>query len=370
MIYYAAYYGEKGVRTSNYAAEDKIDYICDAIVATGEKVQIISSASSVTGKRERRGKRQLAENKEVVYFTSLSGKNKLSRLMDLVIEKLQFLSYILTHIGKGDTLIVYHSMGYGNWLQFLHRIKKFRYILEVEELYQYIKANKSKYKSREDDIIRGADAYIVSNSSIGSRICHDEKKIVVVNGVYKMERDRGILKRQNAIVYAGTVEPQKGIDYVMEAAPFLPKEYQIHIAGFGNSFDVKRLKKRIEELNQKGGAEIFFDGAFRGEEYTKFLQSFKVGICIQRPDDEFNQYEFPSKVLSYMSNGLKVVCNELPQLKSSSIFPYLYIAQSTDPEAVARTIVHAFSAESQSAEMIMNELNEKFIREMRGLLNG
>lgn len=368
MIYYIAFYGKKGFRTSNLAAEDKIDYICDSLVAIGKKIKIISNAKTSNGKYQKQDCIKKSCNIEIVYFSSFPRINLLYKILDTIISTFQFVVYFLKNINPEDTVIVYHSLAYGNMINILHKIKRFHYILEVEELYQYIQANKSRYKQQEDAIIQHADGYIFSNKIIESRINSNDKQFIVVNGVYKPKAQLNIKKREHSVVYAGTLEPQKGIDYVLKAAQFLPSYYEIHVAGFGTQKDIDHLETTIELENAKNGAKVCYDGSFKGDEYTQYLQSFKVGICIQDPDDTFNKYEFPSKIFSYISNGLHVVANDLSQLRESSIYPYLYISSTIEPEDIAMTIIKAFSDECTSSVAILEELNNNFIKEIKGLI--
>lgn len=370
MVYYLAYYGRKGFRSSNYAAEDKIDYICETLESIGEKVTIISSSKSSNGKFQKSENIRISSNREVVFFSSIPRNNTLLKVIDSLFSKFQLMWFFLIHIHRDDTVLVYHSLAYGNMIKVLHGIKKFKYILEVEELYQYIRANTSKFKSKEDSIIQNADGYIFSNSVIGNRINTTKKMCTVVNGVYKSCPQLDVKKRDRCIVYAGTLEPQKGIDYVLDTAELLPTGFEIHVAGFGSQKDIDHLLTRIEQENKKNGAQIIFDGSFKGSEYIQYLQTFKVGICIQNPDDDFNKYEFPSKVFSYMSNGLQVVANDLIQLRNSSIFPYLHISTSTDPKDIALAIIEAVDSEGINCITVLNKLNEDFKKQMKGLIGG
>ena len=49
----------------------------------------------------------------------------------------------------------------------------------------------------------------------------------------------------------------------------------------------------------------------------KFIQKCQIGLCTQNIDAAFNTTSFPSKILSYMSNGLEVVGVNIAAIKNS-----------------------------------------------------
>ena len=72
MIYYAVYYSAKNSkRVKNYAGEDKIDYICQAMNDIGEDVILISNAKTTQRKFARSESIQLSEHTKLLYFSSL-----------------------------------------------------------------------------------------------------------------------------------------------------------------------------------------------------------------------------------------------------------------------------------------------------------
>lgn len=360
MVYYFAFYGLQKRRNHNYAAEDKIDYICSALNELGSSVTIVSSAISSDGKIQKKIHRTSDKGNDIIYFTSFPRKNLLFKAIDSMIRWLSLIMFVLFQINSDDTVIVYHSLYYRNLFKWLHRIKKFFYVLEVEELYQYIADNKAPFKKREQDIFLFADAYICSTKKIAELININDKGCLIINGIYKNESVINTKVIEKGIVYAGTLEKQKGIDSVIRAAKYLSSDYQIHIAGFGGKNDLDRVLKLIEKNNSCKNAKVYYDGVFKGNEYKKYLQQFAWGICIQDSNDIFNEYEFPSKIFSYMANGLGVVSNDLPQLQSSKIYPHLIVSPSENIKDIAKTIELAFSIKRPNTQQLIEELDEDF----------
>ena len=69
-----------------------------------------------------------------------------------------------------------------------------------------------------------------------------------------------------------------------------------------------------------------------------FLQKCDIGLSLQNPEASFNMTSFPSKILSYLSNGLRVVSIRIPAIEQSSVGDLLYFYDIQTPEAIANRI--------------------------------
>lgn len=374
MIYYVAYYNpiqEMGKRVANYAGEDKIDYICEKLNQIGESVTILSNTKSISKKWAKKTVYKETKEKRIVMFASLPRCNVILHAVDVLYGYIQLATYILFHVKKNDTVLVYHSLGYRDVIRKIRFIKPFRYILEVEELFQFIDHSTSSFKNRENEIFQYPDAFLFSNRILNSLINTDDRPAVIINGVYKNQKRLFVGKKDSKIkvVYAGSFEPQKGVDYVINAAMYLEPKYEIRIIGFGGQEDTDRVLKLIEKVNQGKMCRVYFDGIFKGDEYIRYLQKCDIGVCIQNPSDKFNLYEFPSKIFSYMTNGLKVVTNRLEQIEQSEVCSYLTIAEDISSQGVAAAIRKANSSKIQ-ADRVLDDLDMRFKEEIKKLVKG
>lgn len=373
MIYYVAFYNpeeEVGKRVANYAGEDKIDYICESLNQIGESVTILSNTKSLDNKYQGKKTYIRSENKKIVCFSSLSNANKIIHAIDVIWGFFQLGFFLFTKLRKNDVVLVYHSLGYRKFFNYFAKIKKFKYILEVEELFQYID-NANSYKRKENEVFSIPNSFIFSNAILQETVNHECKPYVVINGVYRNE----VLQKPDRtngkthVLYAGSLEPQKGVDYVIKSAEFLSGDYEMKIIGFGSEKDIKRINELIEKTNRDGRCHVTYDGVYKGNDYLNYIHHCDIGVCIQNPDDTFNLYEFPSKIFSYMSNGLKVVTNRLEQIEKSSVAPFLTIADDANPESVAKAITLASSMDISSKD-ILNKLDATFKNELRQLIKG
>lgn len=342
-IYYLSVYSIK-----KYSYEDryyplstatKMEGIIQALINGGYEVEIISASPS----HKNGGKghyEQIQEGVQLKLFSSLGRKNFIIKICDRIWMLLQIIVYFIRKIRRTDYVIVYHSLLYLNIIQFLKKILGFKMILEFEEMYSEV-LGKKELRKKENNLIKIADKYIFPSSTMPEALnVKDVNKYTVIHGTYKAEADQNINKDKNYIdiVYAGTLDLRKGSLEAIESACYLPSNYRVHILGFGTETQIKELEERIEIVNNKNKAKVFYEGVLYGEKYIQFLQYCDIGLCTQDPAAPFNETSFPSKILSYMANGLRVVSVTIPSIVNSKVSKYIFFCNSQTGKDIADCI--------------------------------
>lgn len=377
---YVGYYADKSRQdNANYslAAVNKMDYIAGVIAEKAGSAEIISFSSKLRG-TQRDECVALGNSISVKYFSSKSYSNLIARVLSREIEKWKFLLWILKNVRKDETVVVYHSLGYFNQIHLAHKINKFRLIFEVEEIFADVIGNQ-KLRKKEIKILKEAEAYIFPTQLLSRVVNTSGKPEIFIHGTYQVEPDRKCnifhdnpqddADRIIHCVYAGTLDPRKGgATAAVSAAEFLPENYHIHILGFGTDADIKNIKKRINNTNSKSKAKVTYDGVLSGEEYIKFIQSCDIGLSTQNPDADFNATSFPSKILSYMANGLRVVSIRIPAIESSAIGKYMYYYDEQSPEKIAEAIKSVDIHDDYNGRTVISELDLQFQKDLKSLL--
>lgn len=381
-IKYLSYYAQAD---SNYqkrnivlAASNKIDYICTALNKAGYYVELISASRTKDKKHCYRGfYKEIGEMRSLRMFFTFPWGKKIPKILGFVSMRF-FLFLELMKLKKNEKCIVYHSLGYMKLINFVHRIKKFHLILEVEEIYSDVNDD-IKGKEEEIAFLKSADSYIFSTELLNEDINIGKKPYVVIYGTYQVEKDRGYkfentrLKEKEEFkihcVYAGTFDSRKGgVSAAIASAAFLPSNYHIHILGFGSEADTKRMKSLLAESDEKNKCKVTFDGCLSGEEYIRFIQNCDIGLSTQNPDADFNKTSFPSKILSYLGNGLRVVSIRIPAIELSSIGEYMYYYDRWEPEEIANAIMNVDIDMSYDSRRLIMNLADKFEEEIADML--
>lgn len=359
-------------RTVCLAAANKMTYICDAINRAGQTVEIIS-ASGTWNRKGCKGKTvRLSEGTSLKLFSCMGAGSVLRRVLGRNILKLKLFFYLLCHIQKRETVIVYHSVAYAGMVTLLKRLKDFRLILEVEEIYADVNGREQDRK-KEYRVFSAADAYIFPAELLNQKLNKAGKPYTLICGTYQAEPERNVrfedLQEKIHCVYAGTFDPRKGgCQMAIGAAQYLPENYHVHIIGFGSEKDFGETMKILEQTTPKCRCALTYDGCLRGEEYIRFLQSCQIGLSTQTPDGDYNDTSFPSKILSYMANGLQVVTVRIPVVEESPVGQYMSYYDDPAPEAIAKTILAVDVSKTKDSRSVLEALDREFVKNIKVLL--
>lgn len=120
------------------SATNKMEYIVSALNEIGYDVELVSASGSAEPEFRFHGAETKIRNPrfKVHFFASFGGRNKLLRIVRNLWHSLALLCYLLFRTRRNEPVIVYHSLGYYNIILLAKRIRKFRLLLEVEEIYQ------------------------------------------------------------------------------------------------------------------------------------------------------------------------------------------------------------------------------------------
>lgn len=372
---YIGYYDsvENSFENRNYfpASANKMIYVCSALNRAGWKTEIIS-ASGTKNKKGCCGKRMCVnEHTDLVLFPSLGTGRKLKRILKIIFEQVCLAGYVIFRTRRNDPVIVYHSLGYARLIWVLKKLLGFRLILEVEEIYADVTGDE-RARKREMRLFKVADAYLFPTELLDEKINTEGKPSVIIYGTYQVEEDRNCKREDGKIhlLYAGTFDPRKGgATAAAAAAGELPENYHVHILGFGTEEETRKIREKIVQVNEAAKATVTYDGLLSGEEYIRFVQSCDVGFSTQMPDAAFNDTSFPSKVLSYLANGLRVVSVRIKALERSAVSDLICYYDEDAPSAIAEAVQKIDFSQPYDSRAVIRELDEKFVAELGALLN-
>ena len=358
-------------RTYALAATNKADYIIKVLNKLGKDVEIIS-ASLTSNKGYKKGSKISINNKTtLIKLPAFKWGNKIQKIVAYLWSNIALCSYLIFKTKKNEEVIVYHSLATMLPITIAKKIKKFKLILEVEEVYADVSERVKNKRNKELRFFQCADKYIFPTELLNDAINVNNKQFCIIHGTYNVEDDRKVSFDDDKIhvVYAGTFDPNKGgANAAVGTAEFLLKYYHVHIIGFGTEEETNNIKNVISETNAKSEATVTYDGLLSGEEYIKFLQKCHIGLSTQNPDAAFNATSFPSKILSYMANGLRVVSIRIPAIEKSQIGQDISYYDEQTPEKIAKAIMDVDLNDDYNSRKKITELDCKFKEELKELI--
>jgi len=111
--------------------------------------------------------------------------------------------------------------------------------------------------------------------------------------------------RHKILLYQGDVNLSRGINKIAEAMKYVDENIHFVIIGDGT--------KLIEYKNKYQSANIHFMGKVDFNELYSYTASANVGISIIEPYNLSKKYSLPNKVFEYMSAGIPIITNNLPE---------------------------------------------------------
>lgn len=374
-IFYMAYYNSTNSserRNAVLSSVNKMNYICEALENNGYNTEIVSASGAVEKKFCKSKKVKLTNKTTLKLFSSLPRLNRIVSVIDRVILKTKLFLYMIKNTNKDSIVMVYHSLGYMSLVKRLKKLKGFKLIIEAEEIYGDVIGDE-KTSQKEYEFFKIADAFIFPTELLSEKVNTEKKPEVIIYGTYHIEKEMPKLFSDGKIhcVYAGTLDPRKGGAIASaESALFLNENYHIHILGFGNEREKAEMLNTIDSISKKSKAKITYDGLLSGEEYIKFIQSCDIGLSTQNPNGKYNDTSFPSKILSYMANGLRVVSVRIPVVEESGIGKCVYYYDEQTPENIAKAIKSIDFSEEYDSRKTIGVLDKAFICDLKTMLKG
>lgn len=367
-IYYLIHFDNKTNRNVTPSAITKGKYVASALASCSSEVEIVSLAYPTKDSQDE-VYYQVSENVICHLFKGKYSNNRIIRYLNHKLYDKKIRKYLKQNVKKDDIVVVYHSLANMKLVKYIKKNITDKIVYEVEEIYGDV-INDEKAKTKELKAFKNASSYIFSNDYLNSIINTKQLPYVTCYGTYEIPTLYKEAFNDNLIhcLYAGTLDCQKQ-GAAINTARYLPNNYIIHILGFGTSQDLSYTKNLIDEINkQYGVTKVIYEGVKLNEEYLKFIQKCQIGLSTQNMDASFNDTSFPSKILSYMSNGLEVVSANIGVVKNSKISQYIHFYEVQDEKAIANVILNInLNAKSNNVDVV-KELDKEFKEDLKAML--
>ena len=347
---------------------DKATYIHDVLVRLGYNVEIISPSWAKKTVKQR--KDEIGNNKFVISGFSLGWCNSFTQVLSRISVMIWLFFYLIKNCRRGESVVIFHRVQNIPIFLLAQKIKKFEIILEVEELYSSLIGENNWTEILEKKIIKVSKSFIFASEVLEKQCNTEHKPYAIAYGAYQIppltaeKRNDG----KTHIVYAGLIEKDKVAFNSIRIAKFLNSRYHVHIIGYGEDEDIELLKEEIVAIKKNTECFLSYDGLKRGSEYTSFLQSCHIGICPLTSNNRFQLACFPSKITSYLSNGLEVITTENSVLRNSQYKPFLHFVPNENPESFAKVLTEVSQSMYESPRTHILKMDMDFCESMKALL--
>lgn len=355
-------------RIGSIAAANKMDYVCETLVSAGYDVHIISPAwaNHACAGWLKSESTSLGAHKKLTLCASMRTNGKVLRNAVILLTLLWLTFTLLLHVRRGEAVLVYHSP----WLSWPVRIAKWmkgcRVILEVEEIYAQVWQLNHTLTTWEANLIASANSYLAVSSVLASRL--PDKPKVVVYGNYTVSASKAQSSSDPTVrlVYAGSIDYTKGGAFnAIACLEFLPKNYILHVCGYGERLAIADFEKRVAACNSRlDRAPCVFHGVVSPRKLTELLLASDIAINPQS-DGENMTTLFPSKLLNYLCHNLRVVTTRIESIANSPFSTLVVFSRSSQPDDFANAVRLVNLSEPFDSVALLADLNRKFITELK-----
>lgn len=368
-IYYLIHFDNKTNRNVTPSAITKGKYVASALASCSSEVEIVSLAYPTKDSQDE-VYYQVSENVICHLFKGKYSNNRIIRYLNHKLYDKKIRKYLKQNVKKDDIIVVYHSLANMKLVKYIKKNITDKIVYEVEEIYGDV-INDEKAKIKELKAFKNASSYIFSNDYLNSIINTKQLPYVTCYGTYEIPTLYKEAFNDNLIhcLYAGTLAQNKGALNAINVAKYLPNNYLIHILGFGSEKDIADIKNAVNEVNNSyGTTKVIYEGLKLNEEYLRFIQKCQIGLCTQNIDAAFNTTSFPSKILSYMSNGLEVVGVNIAAIKNSKVGQYIQFYNVPDEKEIANAILNINLNNKTNNVDVVKELDKEFKEDLKDML--
>lgn len=356
-------------RSYTLSAVNKMNYIIQALQKAGYRVRVVSPAW--TGHAEGRFPKRttpISDNAELVCCSTFGAKGKLRRLFRILHSMFWLFWYLMKNTKKEESVLVYHTVYFSLPVRLAKFFRRFRLILETEEVYDNATKLAFPLNVMEKKLLAAADSYLFSTELLAKSF-DTNKPYACCNGIYAPAKRLAEPLQDGKIhlLYTGIIDFEKrGAFNAVEATRYLDENYVLHILGFG---ETEKLCARIQELNQTNRCQIIFDGLRQGDDFIRYCEQCHIGLSTQSMSGAYLQTSFPSKILSYLSMGLSVVSCYVECVSACKIGDLVSYYHKDDPQEIAKAI-RQVSVQEGNAVILnrMAQLDDAFCEDMKRLI--
>ena len=131
------------------------------------------------------------------------------------------------------------------------------------------------------------------------------------------------------LIYAGSLQPWKGVPVAVEAMRLLPEFHLTVLGGEGKALDL---------LRRNAPANVTCLGQVARQALRPFLQKATIGLMPNLLEPRSALYTFPLKLLEYSAAGKGIVASEIPAFAGLDLRGWVRLVPSGSPEALAAAV--------------------------------
>lgn len=212
-----------------------------------------------------------------------------------------------------------------------------------------------EYVVRHNPEVDQAKVEVAPNSV---ELCHTE--IAETTDSISVRKKYGLPTDKPVFIYGGNLGKPQGIPFLMECLEANAGRTDCHFVVIGTGTELPKLKAWYDNLNDNLNLNVTVMEGLPKAEYDELVRSCDVGLIFL--DHRFTIPNFPSRLLSYLENGMPVLCATDPNTDMGRIAEengFGFWCKSNSVEAFTAILDRMIAADRKA----MGEKGYKFLCE-------
>ena len=141
-------------------------------------------------------------------------------------------------------------------------------------------------------------------------------------------------KGKKVIIYQGAVNAGRGIEWMIDAMPFL-EDFVFYVVGDGDK--LKSLKDRVKKMHLS--EKVIFTGKVPFEKLSDYTLKADIGVNLLENWGLSYYYSLPNRIFDYIREGVPVIASDFPEIrKIITQYNVGMLIHNFDPQHIATII--------------------------------
>ncbi|MFT4104649.1 MAG: glycosyltransferase [Lacrimispora sp.] len=207
------------------------------------------------------------------------------------------------------------------------------------------------------------DGYILLTEGMNEIINKKAKPYLIMEGIAEEQKVFDRVIKKMAILYAGGLTPDNGIEILLEGFLQLDrKDIELWICGDGP------LENMVKDYS-KMYKNIIFYGIIPNDVVQEMEKEVVLLISPRFSKNEFTKYSFPSKTIEYMSSGTPTVLTCLQGIPDE-YFKYTYLLEDETSAGIKCLLEKIFEEDINKREGMGAKAREFVLRNKSSVIQG
>ena len=123
-------------------------------------------------------------------------------------------------------------------------------------------------------------------------------------------KDKFFIPNKKIILYQGAINVGRGLEWVIDAMPYVNKNVLLVIIGDG--YEKKKLMQKVVDMQLM--TKVTFFGKKQPDELFRYTRGADIGLCLLDNLGLSYYYSLPNRIFDYLRAGVPILATDFPEI--------------------------------------------------------